>query len=208
MGNIIRKTFILLAIFGSCFIFLLFNEKGLQDLEKDGSYPVILKFSPNIFSFPYYLYMWSSCIFMAEKSLLTGNFRAVGFLIWFGLFCSWDFRLIIGSSFKGHFYEIMGTNVLQNILLHAYPFNCTAFTAIFTRILAYGYTEPRYFVLLLAAAQFRCFILLFSRKTTIKFVPVSLFAFGLFSLIFPLSQYFFSRDKKSEKGIERGLSSK
>ena len=55
-GEYYRKTFILLAIFGSCFIFLLFNEKGLQDLEKDGSYPLILKFFTQYVQFKFNQY--------------------------------------------------------------------------------------------------------------------------------------------------------
>ena len=43
-NNYYSYTFWLLAIFGSCFIFLLFNEKGLKSLESDGDYPVVLKF--------------------------------------------------------------------------------------------------------------------------------------------------------------------
>ena len=38
-NKIYPRTFVMLAIFGSCFIFLLFNEDGLKALEKDGNYP-------------------------------------------------------------------------------------------------------------------------------------------------------------------------
>ena len=38
------ETFYFLSIFGSCFIFLLFSENGLTDLEKESEYPLILKF--------------------------------------------------------------------------------------------------------------------------------------------------------------------
>ena len=37
------KTFFFLSILGSAFIFLIFNDKGLLELEKDGNYPQILK---------------------------------------------------------------------------------------------------------------------------------------------------------------------
>ena len=42
--KIYLRVFYLLAIFGSSLIFLLFNEKGLEYLEKEGTYPVVLKF--------------------------------------------------------------------------------------------------------------------------------------------------------------------
>ena len=43
-GRYYSYTFSFLSIFGSTFIFLLFNEEGLPYLEKNGEYPVILKF--------------------------------------------------------------------------------------------------------------------------------------------------------------------
>lgn len=79
------------------------------------------------------------------------------------------------------------------------PLLILLYVAIFTRILEYGYTEPRYFVLLLAfwltAVVIYSIIL---PKKTIKFIPVSLFAFGIFAMIFP---YFnaFSVAKRSQK---------
>src|SRR5690606_8900758 len=66
------------------------------------------------------------------------------------------------------------------------PLMILLFTAIFTRILAYGYTEPRYYVLLLAIwITVVLLYFIFARTATIKFIPVSLFAFGIFSLVFP-----------------------
>jgi len=79
------------------------------------------------------------------------------------------------------------------------PLIILLFTAIFTRILEYGYTEPRYFVLLLALwLTTVVFYFIFIKKSTIKFVPISLFTFGLFALVFP---YFntFSVSKRSQK---------
>ncbi len=79
------------------------------------------------------------------------------------------------------------------------PLIILLFTAIFTRILEYGYTEPRYFVLLLALWLLSTVVYFISgKRATIKFIPVSLFLFGTFALIFP---YFnaFSVAKRSQK---------
>ncbi|MDO5616636.1 MAG: DUF4153 domain-containing protein, partial [Cruoricaptor ignavus] len=43
-GQIYPKTFVFLAILGSTLIFLIFNDRGLPNLENDENYPQILKF--------------------------------------------------------------------------------------------------------------------------------------------------------------------
>ena len=50
------------------------------------------------------------------------------------------------------------------------PLLVLLFVAIFTRILEYGYTEPRYFVLLLAIWLTTVVLFYFYKKATIKFV--------------------------------------
>ena len=42
-GKLYADTFFALGIFGSTFIFLLFNESGLDYLEKEGKYPALLQ---------------------------------------------------------------------------------------------------------------------------------------------------------------------
>lgn len=79
------------------------------------------------------------------------------------------------------------------------PLIILLFTAIFTRVLAYGYTEPRYFVLLISLWLTSVVVyFVFFKKTSIKFIPISLFLFGLFALLFP---YFnaFSVSKRSQQ---------
>ena len=151
-GEYYRKTFILLAIFGSCFIFLLFNEKGLQDLEKDGSYPLILKFFtqyiliPLLFIYVVILYFYGGKILINWElprgwvSYLVLAYSVVGIL---GLLLVHPLKDASTKSWVHMFSKIFYYTLIPLIAL--------LFTAIFTRILAYGYTEPRYFVLLLAA---------------------------------------------------------
>jgi hypothetical protein len=65
------------------------------------------------------------------------------------------------------------------------------FVAIFTRVLQYGYTEARYFVLLISLwLTILVLYFVFFKKATIKFIPISLFIFGLFALIFPYLNVF------------------
>ncbi|WP_051190381.1 DUF4153 domain-containing protein [Kaistella palustris] len=199
-GRYYLRTFYFLAIFGSCFIFLLFNEKGLKDLEKDGKYPEILKFFtqyiliPLLIIYAVILYFYSAKILVNWElprgwvSYLVLAYAVVGVL---ALLLVHPLKGASSKSWVRIFSKIFYFTLLPLLVL--------LFTAIFTRILEYGYTEPRYFVLILAlwlTAVVLYFI--FLRRTTIKFIPVSLFVFGVFALVFP---YFnvFSVAKRSQK---------
>ncbi|MBU4538030.1 MAG: DUF4153 domain-containing protein [Weeksellaceae bacterium] len=194
------ETFYLLSIFGSCLIFLLFSENGLYDLEKDGSYPLILKFFtqyiliPLLIIYAVILYFYSAKILINWElprgwvSYLILAYSIVGIL---ALLLVHPLKEDSTKSWVKIFSKIFYYTLIPLIIL--------LFTAIFTRILEYGYTEPRYFVLLIAlwlTAVVLYFI--FVKKPTIKFVPVSLFAFGLFSLVFPYLNTF-SVAKRSQK---------
>ena len=194
------ETFYFLAIFGSCFIFLLFNEKGLHYLEKDGTYPVILKFFtqyiliPLLILYAVILYFYSAKILINWElprgwvSYLVLAYSVVGIL---ALLLVHPLKQGLTTSWVRMFSRIFYFTLMPLLIL--------LFTAIFTRILEYGYTEPRYFVLLLAiwlTAVVVYFVLV--KNATIKFVPVSLFAFGLFSLAFPYLNTF-SVAKRSQK---------
>jgi len=193
-------TFYVLAIFGSSFIFLLFNETGLSYLEKDGTYPVVLKFFtqfvliPLLFIYLIILYFYSFKIIINWElprgwvSYLILAYSVVGIL---ALLLVYPLKEEKAKSWVKVFSKLFYYTITPLLVL--------LFTAIFTRILEYGYTEPRYFVLLLALWLLSVVVyFVFNRKASIKFIPVSLFIFGIFSLIFP---YFnaFSVAKRSQK---------
>lgn len=196
-----------LAIFGSTFIFLLFNETGLLFLEKEGDYPVVLKFFtqfvliPLLFIYVIILYFYSAKILINWElprgwvSYLVLAYSVVGIL---ALLLVHPLKENTAKSWVKIFSKVFYFTLI--------PLAFLLFTAIFTRVLEYGYTEPRYFVLLLAvwiSAVILYFI--FSRKPGIKFIPISLFLFGLFALVFP---YFnaFSVAKRSQKNqVEKVL---
>lgn len=194
------KTFLFLAILGSCFIFLLFNDKGLSQLENDSSYPQILKFFTQFVLIPLLLIYVVILYFYFGKILINWELPR-----------GWVSFLILAYSVVGILALLLvhplkedstksWVKIFSKVFYYSLvPLLVMLFTAIFTRILEYGYTEARYYVLLLAVwltAVVLYFI--FIKKPTIKFVPVSLFAFGLFALIFP---YFnaFSVAKRSQK---------
>lgn len=198
--RIYRDTFFVLAIFGSSFIFLLFNDKGLHNLEKDGTYPVVLKFFtqfiliPLLFIYATILYFYSVKIVINWQlprgwvSYLVLAYSMVGIL---ALLLVHPLKQENAKSWVRIFSKVFYYTIIPLIVL--------LFTAIFTRILEYGYTEPRYFVLLLALWLLSIVIYyIFNRKATIKFIPVSLFLFGVFALIFPYLNAF-SVAKRSQK---------
>ena len=194
------ETFYFFAIFGSCFIFLLFNEKGLKYLEKDDNYPIILKFFtqyiliPLLIIYVVILYFYSAKILINWElprgwvSYLILAYSVVGIL---ALLLVHPLKQDSTKSWVKVFSKIFYYTLIPLIVL--------LFTAIFTRILEYGYTEPRYFVLILAIWLTSVVLyFIFAKKATIKFVPISLFAFGLFSLIMPYLNTF-SVAKRSQK---------
>ncbi|REC46125.1 DUF4153 domain-containing protein [Chryseobacterium pennipullorum] len=193
-------TFFLLAISGSCFIFLLFNEKGLSSLEKDGTYPVVLKFFTQFILIPLLLIYVVILYFYSFKILINWQLPR-----------GWVSYLILAYSIVGILAILLVHPLKEDhakswvkIFSKAFyytiiPLVVLLFTAIFTRILEYGYTEPRYFVLLIALWLLSIVMyFVFTKRSTIKFIPVSLFVFGVFALIFPYLNAF-SVAKRSQK---------
>ena len=199
-NNLYPKTILFLAILGSTFIFLIFNDKGIFQLEKDGSYPQILKFFTQFVLIPLLLIYVTILYFYAGKILINWELPR-----------GWVSYLILIYSVVGILALLLvhplkeesaksWVKVFSKIFYYTLiPLLVLLFVAIFTRILEYGYTEPRYFVLLLAIwLTTVVFYFIFYKKATIKFVPISLFIFGVFALIFPYVNTF-STAKRSQK---------
>lgn len=198
--RLFAKIFYLFAIFGSCFIFLLFNVKGLKFLESDDDYPQILKFFTQYILIPLLLIYVVILYFYSAKILLNWELPR-----------GWVSYLILAYSIVGIFAFLLvyplksdssksWVKLFSKIFFYSLsPLLILLFTAVFTRILEYGYTEARYFVLLLALwlTSIVGYFILWP-KNSIKFIPISLFIFGLFSLVFP---YFnvFSASVRSQK---------
>ncbi|RNA62300.1 DUF4153 domain-containing protein [Chryseobacterium nematophagum] len=198
--NLYTNTFYILSIFGSCFIFLLFNEKGLNTLEKEGSYPNILKFFTQFILIPLLLIYVVILYFYSIKIVINWELPR-----------GWVSYLVLAYSIIGILalllvHPLKEENAKSWVKIFSKAFYYTIiplivllFVAIFTRILEYGYTEPRYFILILAVwllSIVSYFIL--NKKSTIKFIPISLFVFGIFSLVFPYLNAF-SVAKRSQK---------
>jgi len=200
IDKIYLRVFYLLAIFGSSLIFLLFNEKGLEYLEKEGTYPVVLKFFTQYILIPLLIIYVVILYFYSGKILLNWELPR-----------GWVSYLVLAYSIVGILAILLVHPLKENSVkswvkmfskifyFTLIPLLILLFTAIFTRILEYGYTEPRYYVLLLAIWLVNVMLyFILNKNQNIKFIPISLFAFGLFSLIFP---YFntFSVAKRSQE---------
>ena len=199
-GEIYLETFAALSILGSTSIFLLFNESGLEYLEKEGSYPVVLKFFTQFILIPLLIIYVVILYFYCLK--ITINWE---------LPRGWVSYLVLAYSIVGIFalllvhplhkekaksWIILFSKIFYYTLI---PLIVLLFVAIFTRVLQYGYTEARYFVLLISVWLTTVVIyFIFFKRATIKFIPISLFSFGVFALIFP---YFnaFSVSKRSQE---------
>ncbi|MDY0089717.1 MAG: DUF4153 domain-containing protein [Flavobacteriaceae bacterium] len=199
-NKIYPEIFVFFSVFGSTLIFLLFNEDGLEYLEKDGNYPVVLKFFTQFILIPLLIIYVVILYFYSAKILINWELPR-----------GWVSYLVLAYSLVGILALLLVHPLKEDtakswvkIFSKAFyftliPLIVLLFTAIFTRVLQYGYTEARYFVLLIAlwlSAVVLYFI--FNKRATIKFIPVSLFLFGLFALVFP---YFntFSVAKRSQK---------
>jgi len=205
-----QETFFILLIFGSSFIFLLFSENGLSHLEKDSSYPVILKFFtqfvliPLLLMYVIILYFYSAKIIINWElprgwvSYLILAYSIVGIL---ALLLVHPLKEETAKSWVKGFSKVFYYTLLPLLVL--------LYVAIFTRILEYGFTEPRYFVLLIALWLTSVVLyFIFSRKTNIRFIPVSLFAFGLFALVFPYLNAFSVAKRSQKNELEKLLDEK
>ena len=207
-GEIYLETFATLSILGSTSIFLLFNESGLEYLEKEGSYPVVLKFFTQFILIPLLIIYVVILYFYCLK--ITINWE---------LPRGWVSYLVLAYSIVGIFalllvhplhkekaksWIILFSKIFYYTLI---PLILLLFVAIFTRVLQYGYTEARYFVLLISVwLTTVVFYFIFFKKATIKFIPISLFAFGVIALIFPYFNAISVSKRSQENELKQILS--
>lgn len=199
-GKVYADTFFALGIFGSTFIFLLFNESGLDYLEKEGKYPVILKFFTQFILIPLLIIYVVILYFYSAKILINWQLPR-----------GWVSYLILAYSIVGIFALLL-VHPLKDLKLKSWivffnklfyytliPLIILLFVAIFTRVLQYGFTEARYFVLLISVWLTTLVLyFVFFKRATIKVIPISLFLFGLFALLFPYLNAF-SVSKRSQE---------
>lgn len=205
--RVYSQTFFTLLIFGSTTIFLLFNNSGLNYLEKEDDYPVILKFFtqfiliPLLFIYVVILYLYSIKILINWElprgwvSYLILAYSVVGIL---ALLLVHPLKLNKAKSWVRIFSKVFYYTLFPLLIL--------LFVAIFTRILEYSFTEPRYYVLVLAIWLSTVVLyFIFFKKATIKFIPISLFVFGFLALTLPFFNAFSVSKRSQKKDLEKIL---
>lgn len=205
--NIFGQSVVFTAILGSTFSFLLFCDKGLPELESKTEYPAVLKFFTQFILIPLLI------IYLAILYLYAGKI-----LVQKELPRGWVSYLILAYSIVGILATLLvhplkndtrksWVRLFSRIFFYTLlPLLVLLFTAIFTRILEYGYTEARYYVLLLALwlTSITGYFLLFPRAH-IRAIPVSLFTFGLFGLLFPYLNAFSVAERSQKNELQKLL---
>lgn len=193
-------------IFGSCFIFLSFISNDRID-NKTTEYPVVLKFFTQFILIPLLIIYGGILYLYGGKILLTWELPKgwISFMIMayssVGIFA---FLLVYPLSKSGakswvqFFSKIFHYSILPLLVL--------LFVAIFTRVLEYGFTENRYFVLLYAIwISFISFYFIFWKNAHIKIIPISLFIFTIFSIYTPFLNNFEISKYSQKKNLEKIL---
>lgn len=195
--------FLFFMIFGSTVNFLLLCKEGLPFLEKPCEYPLMLKFFTQFILIPLLL------IYL----LILYAYSAKILLAWY-LPRGWVSYMIMAYTIVGLLaillvHPLKGKNskswvmIFSKIFFYSIiPLLVLLFVAIQTRIVAYGYTEKRYFVVLLAIWLTTLVVyFIFYKKQHIKFIPISLFCFIIFGMFFPYFNAFSSSIRSQENHL-------
>lgn len=205
--NIYAELTILLGIVGSTIIFLLFQQGGLEHMKAESPYPVVLKFFtqyiliPLLLVYGTILYLYTiKIIILFELPKGWISFMVLAYSV-FGILA----LLLVYPLKKDH--SKSWVFVFQKVFFYSLiPLIILLFFAIQTRLLDYGFTEPRYFVFV-AAIWLTGIVLyyVFIPNNSIKWIPISLFVVVLFSLFMPYFNAFSVSVRSQEKDLQRIL---
>jgi hypothetical protein len=198
---------VFIGIFGSAVIFLLFQQGGLEKMQAENSYPIVLKFFTQFILIPLlllygvilYLYMFKILIsFNLPHGWVSYMVLAYSIFGMLALLLVHPLRIQGAKSWVHWFHKIFFYTLIPLIIL--------LFVAINTRLLQYGFTEARCFVLLTAVwlAGMVCYFLFF-KKTHIKIIPISLFLILALSLIVPYFNVFSVSVRSQENDLKKLL---
>lgn len=185
--NVYGRIHAIFTIFGSTVIFLLFAEEGLKSLEKESDYPIVLQFFTQFILIPLLILYGLILYFYTGKIVIQWDLPQ-----------GWVSYLIIAYSLVGIFALLLvhplrkktdksWVQWFSKIFYYSLmPLMVLLFVAIFTRVLEYGFTEKRYFVVLIAIWLMLILLyFIFNPKNNIRFIPLSLAAFALIAITMP-----------------------
>jgi hypothetical protein len=205
--NIYPEIAVFLGIFGSTVIFLLFQQGGLEKMEANDIYPIVLKFFTQFILIPLLLLYGVILYLYLFKILISFNlphgwvsYMVLAYSI-FGILALLLVHPLKNDSSKSWvriFHKIFYSTLVPLIIL--------LFVAINTRLLQYGFTEARYFVLLTACwLTVTVLYFIIKKQSSIKFIPISLFGFVLFALVFPYFNAFSVSNRSQENNLKKLL---
>lgn len=206
-SEIYIRIFFGLLILGSAVIFALFHVGGIENMENPRPYPAVIAFFTQFILIPLLL-LYASILYIYGLKII-GTWE---------LPKGWVSYLVL-------IYGMLG--ILALLLVHPLldgksrawvawfrrlyyyslaPLLVLLFIAICTRISQYGFTEPRYFVLLLALwlSFITLYFILFT-KTSIKTIPYSLLIAGIAVLITPFINVFDVSNRSQKKTFKELL---
>lgn len=206
-GRLYFEVHAVLSILGSVLIFLLFNNGGLHVLEQGSDYPVVLKFFTQFVLIPLLMIYVVILYFYLFKIIISGELPE-----------GWVSYLVLAYSLVGILALLLvhplandqaksWVKVFSRVFYYSLlPLIGLLFVAIYTRLLQYGYTEARYYVLLLAIWLLLVVLyFIFAKRATIRFIPLSMFALTLMSLITPYINCFSVAERSQKHELEQLL---
>lgn len=181
------KVFFRILILGSAFIFTLFHGDGLIKMEAESPYPVVIAFFTQFILIPLLILYVTILYFYGIKIILLWELPR-----------GWVSYLVLAYAVLGIFALLLvhpllhgqsksWVNIFRKLFYYTiFPLLILLFVAIGKRISDYGFTEARYFVLILALwLLFISFYFVVGTNTKLKTIPLSLFMVGLVAMILP-----------------------
>lgn len=202
---------ILMLIMGSVVVFMLFAKDGFHALCSHNPYPVVVRFFAQYILIPLLIVYLVILYSYGAKILIEWNLPKgwVSYLVLvysaLGILSSLLLYPLFGENTQAKPWVRFFLKIFYFTLL---PLLMLLFVAIGFRIAEYGFTENRYFVLVLALwlTGISIIQLINSQKHWIKIYPMSLFLIGIAALILPYFNVFSVSYASQEKELYKILS--
>lgn len=195
--------------FGSAVIFGLFHIEGIGKMEEVTPYPIVIAFFTQFILIPLLL-LYAGILYIYGIKILV---------VW-ELPRGWVSTLVLAYGVLGILALLLVHPLLEGkskvwvdwfrklFYYSLLPLLILLFVAIGRRIFEYGFTEARYFVLLITT--WLAFVTLYfvaAKHTSIKTVPYSLFIVGILALLLPYVNVYRVSIRSQEKSFTQLLES-
>lgn len=204
-----QKLFLFTGIFGSSFIYLLFIGNGLKKLETSREYPNILQVFTQFILIPLLL-IYAVILYLYSGKILVQWELPKGWVSYLVLIYS-----VVGILAFLLVYPLLNTAkswvkiFSKSFFFSLIPLLILLYTAILVRLSEYGFTEPRYYVLMLTIwISFITLYFCFSKASSLQIIPKSLAIATIFSLACPYFNAFSTSLRSQKSQIEKMVKEK